>query len=565
MKKFFNDLYAKKNLGWIGAGLIFLALISWMNLSSNLTFVLFFGLYYGVYRQTQNLLKQEDHSKELIADGLMKNKQQTAKLKLLNYINSQKNLETDLKEIIEEFFQATRPLSESSHAFMLCSDALENPYSIPFYQAAGFSLHLLNTPKISSEQLYNLIGENLIRKSDPISIEIFHHFIKTEDNFVDWVLKPLPSAEFRSGGMLFLARETGSLYSEIEIEIIENMVSQFSVRTDNSRLFKKVEDANKMKTAFLSNMSHEIRTPLNAIIGFSEMMEKPTTPEKKQVLIEGIQKNTIRLTNIIDNILDISKIEFGRIFLNKKLISLSLFIKNIENIMRSQSLEKDLDFKIESIGLLPSEIKVDENRIKQILINLIGNAIKFTEKGSILLKIEYDRFSSPQPSMLFNVIDSGIGISVQSQLDLFQTFSQIDASSTRRYGGLGLGLALSSRLAQQFGGEVKLIQSQVNHGSDFQLRIPCSNLNTSHWLGFIFEDLGAEGELFHDSAQLDLNSQVHLSSHTQPIDMTRHLSLKNKKILVVEDSQDNQEIFKFFLSAAGAFPEISSDGEDAVK
>ncbi|MBC7753291.1 MAG: response regulator, partial [Moraxellaceae bacterium] len=208
---------------------------------------------------------------------------------------------------------------------------------------------------------------------------------------------------------------------------------------------------------------------------------------------------------------------------------------------------------------------VDENRIKQILLNLIGNAIKFTEKGSVLLKIEYDRFSSPQPSMLFNVIDSGIGISMQSQLDLFQTFSQIDASSTRRYGGLGLGLALSSRLAQQFGGEVKLIQSQVNHGSDFQLRIPCGNLNTSHWLGFIFEDLGAEGELFHDSAQLDLNSQVHLISHTQPIDMTRHLSLENKKILVVEDSQDNQEIFKFFLSAAGAFPEISSDGEDAVK
>ena len=234
-------------------------------------------------------------------------------------------------------------------------------------------------------------------------------------------------------------------------------------------------------------------------------------------------------------------------------------------MMMPQAREKELDFKIETVGLLPSEIEVDDTRIKQILINLIGNAIKFTEKGSVLLKIQYDESSTGQPSILFNIIDSGIGISTESQLDLFQTFSQIDATSTRRYGGLGLGLALSSRLAQQFGGEVKLMQSNVNYGSDFQLKIPCIHLNTTHWLSHIFEDLDTEGKLFHDSAQLDLNSQVHLSPYVQPIDMTRHLSLENKKILVVEDSQDNQEIFTFFLSAAGAFPEISGDGEDAVK
>lgn len=528
-------------------------------------FFLFIILLYSIYKQTQNLLNHEKQSKLLMAEGMLKSKQQTAKLKRLNHINIQKDLDTDLSNIIKDFFNATLPVSESSHVFLFCSATVDNPYVVPFYQTEGFPLHVLNTQEMTVLQLHKLIGKNIIRKNDKSAEEVFYHFVKTEDKFVDWIIITLPSREFRGCGMLFLARDKGSPYSDIDIEIIESMVSQFGVRIDNSRLFKKVEDANKMKTAFLSNMSHEIRTPLNAIAGFSEMIEKTDSPEKKHALIEGIQKNTTQLTSIIDNILDISKIEFGRIFINKKLVSLSLLVKSVENNMASHAHEKNLDFKVESLGLLPAEIEVDESRVKQILMNLVGNAIKFTEKGSVKLEVQYDGLSSSHASLIFNVIDSGIGISPKSQMDLFQSFTQIDVSATRRFGGLGLGLALSSRLAQQFGGEVKLIQSNINNGSIFQLKIPCGNLNSSKWLGRIYEDIDQDGNLIFDAAQLQLNSQTHLTAGAPPTDISEQLSLENKKVLIVEDSEDNQEIFKFFLTAAGAIPDVTDNGEDAVK
>lgn len=527
-------------------------------------FLLFIILLFSIYKQTQNLLLYEKQSKKMLSESMIKSKQQTAKLKRLNQINIQKDLDTDLSNIIRDFFNATLPVSESSHVFLFCSATVDNPYVVPFYQTEGFPLHVLNTQDMTVLQLHKIIGKNIVRKTDKASDEIFYHFVKTEDKFVDWIIITLPSREFRGCGLLFLGREKGSTYSDIDIEIIENMVSQFGVRIDNSRLFKKVEDANKMKTAFLSNMSHEIRTPLNAIAGFSEMIEKTSSVEKRHSLIEGIQKNTTQLTSIIDNILDISKIEFGRIFINKKLVSLSLLVKGIENSMASHALEKNLEFKVQSMGLLPAEVEVDESRVKQILINLIGNAIKFTEKGSIKLEIQFDGLTSTHSSILFNVIDSGIGISPKSQMDLFQSFTQIDVSSTRRFGGLGLGLALSSRLAQQFGGEVKLIQSTVNNGSIFQLKVPCGNMNSSKWLGRIYEDIDQDGHLIFDSAQLHLHTQTHLSDDAPPTDMSERLSLENKKVLIVEDSEDNQEIFKFFLTAAGALPVVTDNGEDAV-
>jgi signal transduction histidine kinase/CheY-like chemotaxis protein/CHASE1-domain containing sensor protein len=527
-------------------------------------FFVFVILLYSIFRQTQNLLNKEKQAKQLVTESMVKSKQQTAKLKRLNRINVQKDLDTEISHIIQDFFNATLPVSESSHVVLFCGSTLDNPYIIPFHQAEGFPLYAINTEEITVLELHKLLGKNVVRKNDKGAEEIFYHFIKAEDKFVDWIIVVLPSREFRGCGLLFLGREKGTTYSDIDIEIIENMVSQFGIRIDNTRLFKKVEDANKMKTAFLSNMSHEIRTPLNAIAGFAEMIET-VEPEKRHTLIEGIQKNTTQLTSIIDNILDISKIEFGRIFINKKRVSLSLLVKSVENTMAFHASEKGLVFEIKSKGLLPAEIETDESRVKQILINLIGNAIKFTDKGSIRMDVQYDGLLSSNASIIFNIIDSGIGISEPSQMNLFQSFNQIDVSSTRRFGGLGLGLALSFRLAQQFGGEVKLIESRLNNGSVFQLKIPCGNLNSTPWLGLIYEDIDHGGNLMADSDQLQLNTQTHLMGDLVPTDVTEQLSLENKKILIVEDSEDNQEIFKFFLQAAGARIDVADNGADAVK
>lgn len=304
------------------------------------------------------------------------------------------------------------------------------------------------------------------------------------------------------------------------------------------------EDSNKVKAAFLSNMSHEIRTPLNAINGFSEILAHTTNEDEKKYLIENIKKNSTELTAFIDNILDISKIEFGRIFINKKFISLLSVIEKIKLAMEKRAHAKGLLFEIESIDKLPTRIWADEGRIKQILINLIGNAIKFTEKGYVKLQVEAQESVNGQTHLMFTVIDTGIGISTSDQLELFQSFSQVDFSNTRRYGGIGLGLALSRRLAQQFNGDVTLLISQLDRGSTFRLRIPCGNLQNTEWKENLF------ASLTNPSIQLDFLSTS---------------DLKDKKVLIVEDSEENQEIFEYFLTTAGARSEIAENGIVAIE
>ncbi len=304
------------------------------------------------------------------------------------------------------------------------------------------------------------------------------------------------------------------------------------------------EESNKVKEAFLSNMSHEIRTPLNAITGFSKILSHSSNENEKQYLINGIRKNSTELTNFIDNILDISKIEFGRIVINKKYINLVTIIERIKTTMENRAHAKGLLFEIESLSKLPIEIDVDEGRVKQILINLVGNAIKFTEKGYIKLQIEAQNSGYGQTQLMFTIIDTGIGISTSGQLELFQSFSQIDYSNTRRYGGIGLGLALSRRLAQQLNGEVTLLESQIEQGSVFRLRIPCGNLQNVKWQDNLF---------------------MQLSGPMHQLDFLGNLRLDGLKILIVEDSKDNQNIFNYFLTTAGAETDIAENGKIGVE
>lgn len=304
-----------------------------------------------------------------------------------------------------------------------------------------------------------------------------------------------------------------------------------------------INDSNKVKAAFLANMSHEIRTPLNAINGFSEILAHTTDASEKNYLIKNIRKNTYELTNFIDNILDISKIEFGRIHLDNQNVSLSSIVSQTKETMEARAQAKGLIFKIESIGKLPTHVYLDESRIQQILINLIGNAIKFTDTGFVKLQIEAEFDQSNQLYLLFTIIDTGIGISEPDQMDLFQSFSQADDSNTRRYGGIGLGLALSRRLAQQFLGDVLLLKSQINVGSAFCLRVPLENLNNIEWKEHLFLDLSTS------SVQLNL-----------PID----IDITEKKVLLVEDSEDNREIFKHFLKSMNLYVDTAENGEIAI-
>jgi len=322
------------------------------------------------------------------------------------------------------------------------------------------------------------------------------------------------------------------------------------VLNQKSRALSLLKDSNKVKAAFLSNMSHEVRTPLNAINGYSEILAQTTNAAEKTYLIESIRRNSHELTAYIDNILEISKIEFGRIYINRSNVTLVSIIEKIIENMQARARSKGLIFTIESLGQLPTEVYVDKTRVIQILINLIGNAIKFTEKGLVKVQVQAqaqaqaDDSTREQTQLIFTIIDTGIGISAPNQLELFQSLTQLDESPTRRHGGMGLGLALSRRLAQQLDGDVTLLQSQLDQGSVFSLRIPCGVIPRTTWQENLFDPV------IKFPVQLNLPTAA---------------DLQKKKILIVEDSKDNQIIFEHFLKAAGAMTDIAENGVIALQ
>ena len=305
-----------------------------------------------------------------------------------------------------------------------------------------------------------------------------------------------------------------------------------------------LEESNRMKSAFLANMSHEIRTPLNAITGYSEILSRTDDQDDRHALIENIQKNSNHLTSIIDNILDISNIEFGKITILTQKISVRSLFEEVLNTMNNRAEAKGIKFEVTSEGLFPDHIHASDARVKQVMTNLLGNAVKFTEIGSVSVKFKVENTPSGKHFIVIKVKDTGIGISKHDQADLFKSFSQADASSTRRFGGVGLGLVVSKRMAQQFGGEVTLVDSRIGRGSTFELKIPCGDISEAVWMDNVFTEI------------VQSKNQTQFQNFNQ---------LAAKKILIVEDSEDNQDIFQFFLRSVGAVPDVVDNGIAAIR
>ncbi|RYZ72608.1 MAG: response regulator, partial [Proteobacteria bacterium] len=251
---------------------------------------------------------------------------------------------------------------------------------------------------------------------------------------------------------------------------------QFQVRDLITRLDetrRQAVAANRSKSDFLANMSHEIRTPLNAIIGFSEFLIDPMTDEEEKVrFAETIKRNGQLLAQIIDDILDLSKIEAGKVELERIPCSLSLLVSDIHALFTLESQKKGVSLTIESEPHIPDQILSDPTRLKQIIVNLVGNALKFTQQGSVGLRLFTNESDNGRKFLQISVTDTGRGISQEQRVRLFQPFMQADESTTRHYGGTGLGLILSRHLARALGGELILLRSEIDQGSTFQVTVP---------------------------------------------------------------------------------------------
>jgi signal transduction histidine kinase/CheY-like chemotaxis protein/CHASE2 domain-containing sensor protein len=265
------------------------------------------------------------------------------------------------------------------------------------------------------------------------------------------------------------AKQLQSLLIERERHSRQELTKE-NLALDKAR--QLAESAGKMKSAFLANMSHEIRTPMNGIISFTELLLDTRLNDEQRSFIEIIRGSSDNLLNIINEILDFSKIEAGELQLEEIDFNLTDVVEQTIEVLANSAYSKGIELSCRIEPTIPNHLQGDPTRLSQILTNLIGNAIKFTDRGGVSIDISEIATTDRQTTLYFQVQDTGIGIDTESQDKIFQSFSQADSSTTRQYGGTGLGLAISKRLVEMMGGEVGVI-SAPNAGSIFWFTFTC--------------------------------------------------------------------------------------------
>ncbi len=296
----------------------------------------------------------------------------------------------------------------------------------------------------------------LLALNSQTEVKALYRFMIDEVNYV-W---------FESIGN-FYKKENGDLYSVV---ITRDVTQNKEIEKNLEKAKQEAEFASKAKSEFLANMSHEIRTPMNGIIGMIELLSQTEITEIQKDYIDSINISAEMLLDIINNILDLSKIEANKLEIEEYDFNLKEIIEKTILMLNLNANKKYLELIYKLSDSVPLDLKGDSVRLKQILINLLNNAIKFTEKGFVKLNIDLIKLDNDFVNLSFSVKDSGIGIPEDKKDKLFKTFSQLDSSITRKYGGTGLGLAITSQLIKLMGGNIS-VESVVNEGSTFYFNL----------------------------------------------------------------------------------------------
>ncbi|HNB44601.1 MAG TPA: PAS domain S-box protein [Burkholderiaceae bacterium] len=344
---------------------------------------------------------------------------------------------------------------------------------------------------------------------------------------------------------------------------LEELVTQRTAQLADAR--ERAVSANLAKSAFLANVSHEIRTPMNAIVGLTRILRRANTAPEQAARLEKIETSAHHLLALINDVLDLSKIEAGRLELEQVEFSLASVLEHVSTMIAEAAQAKQLQLRTELVSEagadepLPVWLRGDPTRLRQALLNFAGNAVKFTDAGRVTVRVVLLAREAARVRLRFEVEDSGVGVTEQQRARIFEPFEQADASTTRRHGGTGLGLSIARRLVEAMGGSIGL-DSTPGQGSRFWFTITLQEVHPSAPMGQTVPPLSDFGTLVEPAG-----APLRGRSPLEPAEQRLKREHRGARILLAEDNAINRDVVTELLTLAGLTVEIAVDGAEALR